>query len=72
MPISTSFHARTFVRDVKKATYELAAAEMRLDLGLRRYFLYCFGVANVTRPIIGADFLIHYRLIGGFEDLLNH
>lgn len=34
-----------------------------LDLGLRRDFIWDFTVADVTEPIIGADFLAHYKLL---------
>ena len=30
-----------------------------LDLGLRRAFMWKFVVADVAKPIIGADFLDH-------------
>lgn len=34
-----------------------------VDLGLRRVFPWTFVVAEVTRPIIGADFLEHFSLL---------
>lgn len=34
-----------------------------LDLGLRRKFVWLFIIADVNRPIIGADFLSHYGLL---------
>ncbi|GFT48817.1 transposon Ty3-I Gag-Pol polyprotein [Nephila pilipes] len=34
-----------------------------LDLGLRRVFKWPFIIAAVSQPIIGADFLRHYRLL---------
>lgn len=37
--------------------------ELNLNLGLRRNFAWRFVVANVTRPIIGVDFLSFYNLI---------
>lgn len=37
--------------------------KQNLDLGLRRDFTWNFVVANVDKPIIGADFLVHYGLI---------
>lgn len=36
---------------------------MTLNLGLRRKFVWPFIIANVTRAIIGADFLTHFGLI---------
>lgn len=58
----------------KKTTYQLSAANgsaidtygcihLNLDLGLRRNFPWRFIVADVTKPIIGVDFLCHYHLI---------
>ena len=35
---------------------------MELDLGLRRAFRWIFVVADVSYPILGADFLGHFRL----------
>lgn len=57
-----------------KSTYQLSAANgstidtygdvlLRLDLGLRREFSWRFTVANVTKPIIGVDFLAHFHII---------
>ena len=34
-----------------------------MDLGLRRSFKWNFVVADVSKPIIGADFLIYYGLL---------
>lgn len=34
-----------------------------MDLGLRRKFSHIFTVANVSRPIIGADFLAYFGLM---------
>lgn len=39
-----------------------------LDFGLRRKFQWKFIVANVSKPIIGADFLSHFKLL---PDLTN-
>lgn len=39
-----------------------------LDLGLRRPFRWQFVVADVTQPIIGADFLAHHGIL---PDLKN-
>ena len=56
------------------SSYELFAANgttvrtygcitLRLDYGLRREFSWRFVVADVTRPIIGSDFLSFYNLL---------
>lgn len=58
----------------EKSTYELSAAngtvintygsiDLSLNLGLRRQFTWKFVVAEVAKPIIGADFLAHYGLM---------
>lgn len=36
---------------------------LQLDLGLRREFHWPFIIAEVSQPIIGADFLCHYGLL---------
>jgi hypothetical protein len=36
---------------------------LTLDLGLRRNFSWRFFVAEVTKPIIGVDFLSHFKLL---------
>lgn len=66
---------RRFLRQPREnADYSLTAANgslistygtisMHLDLGLRRDFVWNFVVANVDRPIIGADFISHYGLL---------
>lgn len=57
-----------------KTDYQLCAAngtsietfgfiDLNLNLGLRRNFPWRFIVANVTKAIIGVDFLGHYNLI---------
>ena len=57
-----------------KSAYELSAANgtviatyrtitLPLNLGLRRDFTWRFVVADVVKPIIGADFLAHYGLL---------
>lgn len=57
-----------------KSAYELSAANgtviatygtitLSLNLGLRRDFTWRFVVADVVKPIIGADFLAHYGLL---------
>ncbi|XP_063991150.1 uncharacterized protein LOC135169783 [Diachasmimorpha longicaudata] len=63
----------------RKSSYELSAANgstiatygtvsMDLNLKLRRAFPWSFVIADVSKPIIGADFLFHYGLL---EDLHN-
>lgn len=37
--------------------------QLSLNLGLRRDFKWTFIVAEVTHPILGADFLGHYKLL---------
>ncbi|XP_033225958.1 uncharacterized protein LOC117178644 [Belonocnema kinseyi] len=66
---------RSFIqKKVEKTTYALSAAngsviatygvyEMPLNLGLRREFPWRFVIADVSRPIIGADFITHYGLL---------
>ncbi|CAK1583786.1 unnamed protein product [Parnassius mnemosyne] len=57
-----------------KTDYQLCAAngtpintygyvELNLNLGLRRDFVWRFTVADVTKAIIGVDFLSHFNLI---------
>lgn len=36
---------------------------LKVDLGLKRSFPHVFTIADVTRPIIGADFLIKFGLL---------
>lgn len=36
---------------------------VKVALGLRREFSWVFTIANVSRPIIGADFLTHFNLL---------
>ncbi len=36
---------------------------LALNLGLRRTFRWVFIVADVEKPILGADFLSHYNLL---------
>ena len=40
-----------------------AERSLTLNLGLRRTFRWIFYVAAVKQPIIGADFLTHYKLL---------
>lgn len=66
---------RSMIRERRsKTNYQLCAANgssietygyahLRLDFGLRRDFPWRFVVADVTKPIIGVDFLAHYGLI---------
>lgn len=68
-------YPRNVLRDRRSKTdFELTAAngstihtfgfiELNLNLGLRRNFAWRFVVANVSKPIIGVDFLCHYNLI---------
>ncbi|XP_044596955.1 uncharacterized protein LOC123273580 [Cotesia glomerata] len=62
-----------------KSSYELSAANgtpiatygfvtLSLNLGLRRDFTWRFVIADVSKPILGADFLAHYGLL---PDLQN-
>lgn len=57
-----------------KTNYELSAANgtvihtygyasLRLDLGLRRDFVWRFVIADVNKAIIGVDFLAHFNLV---------
>lgn len=59
---------------LRKVKYELFAAnnstidtygtlDLTLDFGLRRSFHWCFTIANVSKPIIGIDFISHYGLL---------
>lgn len=36
---------------------------IQLNIGLRRAFTWSFFIADVDRPILGIDFLAHYRLL---------
>ena len=68
-------YPRTYLRGLyKKSTYELSAANgtvistygtitLALKLGLRRVFPWKFVIADVSKPIIGADFLAHFGLL---------
>ncbi|XP_045764373.1 uncharacterized protein LOC123869707 [Maniola jurtina] len=58
----------------KKSKYDLVAAnntvihtygprQLHLNLGLRRNYTWNFTVADVSRPIIGVDFLSFYNLL---------
>lgn len=66
---------RSALRDRRtQSDYKLCAANgssittygyvnLNLDFGLRRIFVWRFVVADVTKPIIGVDFLNYYNLI---------
>lgn len=66
---------RTAVKEPRtKTSYQLIAAngtiistfgsiQLRLDLGLHRSFTWRFTVAEVSKPIIGVDFLSFYNLL---------
>jgi len=68
-------YPRKYVRGPRtKSTYELAAANgttihtygqqiLTLNLGLRRPFTWNFVIADISKPIIGADFLAHFNLM---------
>jgi hypothetical protein len=68
-------YPRSMLRDRRaRANYELSAANgssiatygwvnLCLDFGLRRDFKWRFVVADVTKPIIGVDFINYYKLI---------
>ncbi|GFW01387.1 retrovirus-related Pol polyprotein from transposon 412 [Trichonephila clavipes] len=45
----------------RSATYGMVRKE--LNLGLRRPFIWTFIIADVSSPIIGADFLKHFNLL---------
>jgi hypothetical protein len=59
---------------MERVNYDLCAANgttvriygwlpLNLNLGLRREFTWRFVVADVTQPLIGADFLSHFGLL---------
>ena len=61
-------------RRKERVNYDLCAANgttihtygwlpLSLNLGLRREFTWRFIVADVTQPLIGADFLSHFGLL---------
>nr|XP_033331198.1 uncharacterized protein LOC117223154 [Megalopta genalis] len=68
-------YPRSYIKGrLDKAKYEQFAANgsiistyglkpTNLDLGLRRNFTWRFVIADVSKPIIGADFLTHYGLL---------
>ncbi|CAB3377290.1 Hypothetical predicted protein [Cloeon dipterum] len=68
-------YPRTFLKgNAPKSDYDLRAANgtpittygdvvINLNLGLRRAYSWKFIVADVSKPIIGSDFLHHYDLL---------
>jgi len=68
-------YPRKYIRGPRtKSIYELAAANgttiytygqktLMLNLGLRRPFTWQFVIADIAKPIIGADFLSHFDLV---------
>ncbi|XP_067619883.1 uncharacterized protein [Eurosta solidaginis] len=57
-PTATKLYAAN-----RAAIKVLGEKRIRLDLGLRRDFVWSFLVADVTQPIIGADFIKFYDLL---------
>lgn len=68
------FPKKLVQRKVKECNYQLSAANnsciktygtlpLKLNLKLRREFTWDFVIADVSMPIIGADFLAHYNLL---------
>lgn len=64
----------------QKSDYELSAANgtpiatygtitLTISLGLRRQFTWRFVIADVAKPIIGADFLAHFGLLVDMKNL---
>ena len=49
------------VNNTKIATYGMRSVS--LELGLRRTFRWVFVIADVKKPILGADFLHHFNLL---------
>ena len=47
--------------NTKIATYDMRS--LSLELGLRRTFRWVFVIADVKKPILGADFLHHFNLL---------
>lgn len=71
--VSVLTRSRCSNEDTSPQKYELYAANgsriktyglktLTLNLGLRRAFRWVFKVCDVSQPILGADFLYHYRL----------
>ncbi|XP_064462765.1 uncharacterized protein LOC135373598 [Ornithodoros turicata] len=56
-----SLYSLTAVNGSRIPVY--AQRSLTLNLGLRRTFRWIFLVADVTQPIIGADFLTHHHLL---------
>ena len=63
IPPSTCQQGRTLqaANGATIATY--GTRSLKLDLGLRRTFNWIFLLADVTTPILGADFLRHFDLL---------
>ena len=59
--------ALTAVNNTPISTY--GSRSLTLNLGLRRVFSWVFIIADVPRPIIGADFLRHFSLL---VDMKHH
>ena len=51
----------TAVNDTSIPTY--GRRSLTLNIGLRRSFPWIFVVADIQKPILGADFLRHYKLL---------
>ncbi|XP_025264914.1 uncharacterized protein LOC112638086 [Camponotus floridanus] len=60
-PRTKSSYELSAANDTTIATYGTVA--LALDFGLRRQFTWRFVVGAVSKPIIGADFLVHYGLL---------
>ena len=78
-----SVYPKRLVRGpLKRTKFDLCAANgtiiptfgstaITLDLGLRRDFSWNFVIAQISKPIIGADFISHYGLLIDLENNLN-
>jgi len=60
--ISLTFQLVYFILQIIKPIKTYGERTMVLDLGLRRQFHYTFIIADVTRCILGADFLTYFNL----------
>lgn len=60
-PCTKSKFALTAANNTVINTYGFT--QLQLNLGLRRVFTWSFTIADVSRPIIGIDFLCHYGLL---------
>lgn len=68
IPRSMTKHARASTHqhlyaanDTKIATY--GTIRLNINFNLRRVFTWNFMVADIQTPILGADFLIHFKLV---------